>query len=96
MSALNLMSTRLMLWRNIARDQRSTEVRAANQKQFKWNDALRTPTPVSPRVRADVLMLVKATCAAFGGAGRMTLAEWRDAEEQLRQKVAHENRKTRQ
>jgi hypothetical protein len=41
-------------------------------------------------------MLVKATCAAFGGAGRMTLAEWRDAEEQLRQKVAHENRKTRQ
>ena len=96
MSALNLMSTRYMLWRNIARDQRNTEVRAAKQKQFKWNDALRTPTPVSPRVRADVLMLVKATCAAFGGAGRMTLAEWRDAEEQLRQKVAHENRKTRQ
>ena len=96
MSALNLMSTRLMLWRNIARDQRSTEVRAAKQKQFKWNDALRTPTPVSPRDRADVLMLVKATCAAFGGAGRMTLAEWRDAEEQLRQKVPHENRKTRQ
>jgi len=96
MSASSLTSTRPPLRRSIARDKRTTEVRAAKQKQFKWNDALRTPTPVSPRVRADVLMLVKATCAAFGGAGRMTLAEWRDAEEQLRQKVAHENRKTRQ
>ena len=94
MSALNLMSTRYMLWRNIARDQRITEVRAAKQKQFKRNDTLRTP--VSLRLRVDVLTLVKANCAAFGGAGRMTLAEWRDAEEQLRQKVAHENRKTRQ
>ena len=93
MSALNLMSTRYMLWRNIARE-RITEVRAAKQKQFKRNDTLRTA--VSLRLRADVLTLVKATCAAFGGAGRMTLAEWRDAEEQLRQKVAHENRKTRQ
>ena len=87
MSASSLTSTRPPLRRNIARDQRSTEVRAAKQKQFKRNDTLRPS--VSPRVRADVLMLVKATCAAFGGAGRMTLAEWRDAEEQLRQKVAH-------
>jgi len=82
-----------MLWRNITRE-RITKVRAAKQKQFKGNDTLRTP--VSLRLRVDVLTLVKATCAAFGGAGRMTLAEWRDAEEQLRQKVAHENRKTRQ
>jgi len=62
-------------------------------KQFKRNDTLRTP--VSLRLRA-MFSPWKATCAAFGGAGRMTLAEWRDAEEQLRQKVAHENRKTRQ
>ena len=94
MSAPSFTSTRPPLRRSIARDKRMTEVRAAKQKQFKRNDTLRPP--VSPRVRADVLMLVKATCAAFGGAGRMTLAEWRDAEEQLRQKVAHENRKTRQ
>ena len=93
MSASSLTSTRPPLRRSIARDKRMTEVRAAKQKQFKRNDTLRTP--VSLRLRADVLTLVKATCAAFGGAGRMTLAEWRDAEEQLRQKVAHENRKTR-
>ena len=93
MSASSLTSTRPPLRRSIARDKRMTEVRAAKQKQFKRNDTLRPS--VSPRVRADVLMLVKATCAAFGGAGRMTLAEWRDAEEQLRQKVAHENRKIR-
>jgi len=64
MSDSSLTSTWPPLRRSIARDKRTTEVRAAKQKQFKRNDTLRTP--VSPRLRADVLMLVKATCAAFG------------------------------
>jgi hypothetical protein len=41
-------------------------------------------------------MFVNATCAALGGAGHMTLAEWRDAEEQLNQKLEYEKRKTHQ
>jgi len=41
-------------------------------------------------------MFVNATCAALGGAGQMTLAQWRDAEEQLKQKLEYEKRKTHQ
>jgi len=37
-------------------------------------------------------MFVNRTCAALGGANHMTLAEWRDAEEQLVRKIQDEKR----
>jgi hypothetical protein len=57
--------------------------------------ALLYPSLLS-QISSDVLMFVNATCAALGGAGQMTLAEWRNAEEQLKQKLDYEKRKTHQ
>jgi len=88
------MSIRLLLWRRLARDQRITKDRALKHKQFKRDDTLRTP--VLPRLHSEVVMLASATCAALGGAGHMTLAEWRDVEEQLKRKLAYEKCKTHQ
>jgi hypothetical protein len=81
-------------WHSLVRDQRIRELRAGKQNTFMKAD-LSYPSLLS-QISSDVLMFVNATCAAMGGAGRMTLAEWRDAEEQLNQKLEYEKRKPHQ
>jgi hypothetical protein len=81
-------------WQSLVRDQRIRELRAAQQNTF-MKAALLYPSLLS-QISSDVLMFVNATCAALGGAGQMTLAEWRNAEEQLKQKLDYEKRKTHQ
>jgi hypothetical protein len=84
----------LLHWQSLVRDQRIRELRAAKQDPFMKNGLL-YPSLLS-QISGDVLMFVNATCAALGGAGRMTLAEWRVAEEQLKQKLEYEKRRTHQ
>jgi len=79
-------------WQSLVRNQRIRELRAAKQNPFMKTDLL-YPSLLS-QISSDVLMFVNATCAALGGAGHMTLAEWRDTEEQLKQKLEYEKRKT--
>lgn len=81
-------------WQSLVRDQRIRELRAGKQNTFMKTD-LMFPSLWS-QISGDVLMFVNATCAALGGAGRMTLAEWRNADEQLKQKLEYEKRKTHQ
>ena len=81
-------------WQSLVRDQRIRELRAAKQNTFMKTDLL-YPSLLS-QISGDILMFVNATCAALGGAGHMTLAEWRGAEEQLKQKLEYEKRKTHQ
>lgn len=76
------------------RNQRLRELRAAKQNTFMKTNLL-YPSLLS-QISGDVLMLVNAAYAALGGAGRMTLAEWRNADEQLKQKLEYEKRKTHQ
>src|SRR2546422_8059010 len=71
--------------RSLVRRQ-GTRQPGAKQNEFGRVDISRER--VLPRPPADLPSLPNATCAAaFGGAG-LTLAEWRDAEEQLEQKLA--------
>jgi hypothetical protein len=79
-------------WQSLVRNQRIRELRAAKQNTFMKTDLL-YPSLLS-QISSEVLMFVNATCAALGGAGQMTLAEWRDAEEQLKQRLEYEKRKT--
>jgi hypothetical protein len=81
-------------WQSLVRDQRIRQLRAAKQNPFMRTDLLYRS--LLSQISGDVLMFVNATCAALGGAGHMTLAEWRNAEEQLKQKLEYEKRKTHQ
>ncbi len=53
--------------------------------------ALTLHTPVLPQLPARIRRLVNATCAAHGGAERMTLDEWRDLEQELKRKLENEH-----
>jgi hypothetical protein len=84
----------LLHWQSLVREQRIRQLEATKQNTFMKADLL-YPSLLS-QISSEVLMFVNATCAALGGAGQMTLAEWRDAEEQLQQKLEYEKRKTHQ
>jgi hypothetical protein len=51
---------------------------------------------VLSRLNRDVVRLASAICTAFGGPGHMTLAEWLNAEEQLKRKLEYEKSNTHQ
>ena len=92
MKRLTRIPNPLRHWQSVVRDQRIRELRAGKQNPFMKTDLL-SPSLLS-QISSEVLMFVNATCAALGGAGQMTLAEWRDTEEQLKQKLEYEKRKT--
>jgi len=71
----------LLHWQSLLSNQRVRELFAANQNHLRRADRRLS------RISGVPLLLVNATCAAFGGAGRMTLADWRDAEERPKKKV---------
>ena len=84
----------LLHWQSLVHEQRIRQLRTNKQNTFMKADLL-YPSLLS-QISGDVLMFINATCAALGGAGHMTLAEWRVAEEQLKQKLEYEKRKPHQ
>ena len=59
---------------------------------------LLTSTPtlhalVVPQLPEKTRRLVDAACAAYGGAGRMSLGDWRAVEEELKRKLEYEHQK---
>ncbi len=52
--------------------------------------ALTLRTPVLPRFPERLRQLVNAAYAAHGGAERMSLAEWRDLEQELNRRFENE------
>ena len=55
------------------------------------NAAHRLRTPVLPPFPEKLRRLVKAMCAAHGGAEYMTLGDWRDLELELKRRYKYEN-----
>jgi len=65
---------------------------AANEKSGKCGD--QTPagpralqTPVLPTLWEEIRRIVSAACAAKGGPNRMTLNDWREAEQEIRRRL---------
>ncbi len=82
------MSSPLQRWQSLVNGQRAHQLGAGKLSEFQRAGALHTV--LLPRISNHVLMCVSQTCAAPGGAGHMTLADWRDAEEQLKRKIGYE------
>jgi len=80
----------LQHWQSLVNHLRTRQLSAAKQSEFQRAGTL--CSPLLPRISNDVLMCVNQTCAALGGAGHRTLADWREAEEQLKGKIQHEKR----
>ncbi len=94
MKQLTRIPNPLLHWQSLVREQRIRQLQATKQNTFMKADLLYPSLLL--QISSEVLMFVNATCAALGGAGQMTLAEWRDAEEKLQQKLDYEKRKTHQ
>ena len=55
------------------------------------------PPPAAECLLADkIRLLVHAACAARLGAAQMTLSDWRDVEQEVKQKLANEKHKTKE
>lgn len=80
-------------WQSLVNHLRARQISAAQQSEFQKAGTLHTL--LLPRISNHVLRCVNQTCAALGGAGHMTLADWRDAEEQLKRKLDYEKLNTR-
>jgi hypothetical protein len=46
--------------------------------------------PVPQRFPEGIRLLVHAACAAHGGPGRMSLADWHDVEQQIKRRLENE------
>jgi len=83
-------SNPLQHWQSLVNGQRTRHRNSAKQREFQEAGTLNNL--LLPGIPNEVLMFVNRTCAALGGANHMTLAEWRDAEEQLVRKIQDEKR----
>jgi len=82
----------LQRWQSLVNHLRTRRLSAVKQSELQRAGTLHTL--LLPRISSHVLMCVNKTCAALGGAGHMTLADWRDAEEQLKRKLNYEKLNT--
>ena len=81
-------SSSLQHWQSLVNHLRTRQLSAVKQSELQRAGTLHTL--LLPRISNHVLMCVNEACAALGGAGHMTLADWRDAEEQLKRKLDYE------
>ena len=72
--------------------QKPSERDAMNEKSGKARGQMLTGprvahTPVLPTLREEIHRIVSAACAAKGGLDRMTLKDWREAEQEIRRRL---------
>ncbi len=65
--------------------------KASNNNRHPAGYAGTLHVPLPPRAPGQIRLLVDAACAALGGMAHMTLADWRDVEQQLKQRLNNEH-----